>query len=93
MRMTTLARRLAKTVLFIALFCLFARMIDASQFISLDTANNFATWLHGNANQENYDDLWFFTDVVSSLLAAVVVYNVLMLLVRKIRTKKAITPV
>ena len=89
MRMATLARRLAKTVLFIALFCLFARMIDASRFISLDTANNFATWLHGNANQENYDDLWFFTDVISSLLAAVVAYNVLVLLVRKVRTAKA----
>lgn len=89
MQMAILARRLAKTVLFIALFCLFARMIDASQFISLDTANNFATWLHGSANQENYDDLWFFTDVISSLLAAVVAYNILMLLVRKIRTAKA----
>jgi len=88
MRMATLARRLAKTILFIALFCLFARMIDSSQFISLDTANNFATWLHGNANQENYDDLWFFSDVILSLLGAVVAYNVLMLLIRKIRTSK-----
>lgn len=88
MHMATLVRRLAKTVLFIALFCLFARMIDTSKFISLDTANNFATWLHGNANQENYDDLWFFSDVILSLLGAVVAYNVLMLLIRKIRASK-----
>ncbi|MDE1187171.1 MAG: hypothetical protein PW844_11940 [Pantoea sp.] len=75
--MMKLARRSVKTVLFIALFCLFARLIDASKFISLDTANAFSTWLHGSANQENYDDLWFFTDVLLSLLSTVVAYHVL----------------
>ncbi|WP_085036066.1 hypothetical protein, partial [Cronobacter sakazakii] len=58
----TLAPRAAKTLLFLALFCIFARVIDVSRFISLDTANAFATWLHGSANQENHDELWFFTD-------------------------------
>lgn len=79
-----LARRVAKTVLFIALFCLFARLIDASTFISLDTANSFAAWLHGNASQENYDDLWFFTDVLLSLIGAVVAYIVVIRLCRKV---------
>ncbi|MGC0875125.1 hypothetical protein WKG92_19815 [Pantoea agglomerans] len=79
-----LARRVAKTVLFIALFCIFARLIDASTFISLDAANNFAAWLHGEATQENHDDLWFFTDVLLSLLATVVAYNVVIRLCRKV---------
>ncbi|QGY32622.1 hypothetical protein [Pantoea cypripedii] len=83
MDMVKLVRRSVKTVLFMALFCLFARLIDASQFISLDTANKFSTWFHGSANQENYDDLWFFTDVMLSLLSSVVAYNVLIRLFRK----------
>lgn len=88
MRMATLARRLAKAVLLIALFCLFAKLIDTSQFISLDTANAFSTWLHGSANQENYDDLWFFADVILSLLLAVTAYNVVIFLSRKMRTSE-----
>lgn len=85
MRMATHARRLAKTVMFIALFCLFARLIDSSQFIGLATANAFAAWLHGSASQENYDDLWFFVDVTLSVLSAVVAYHMVMLLGRKLR--------
>lgn len=80
-----LARRVAKAVLFIAIICLFAWLIDASEFISLDTANSFAAWLHGNANQENYDNLGFFTDVLLSLLGAVVAYIVVIRCAVKLR--------
>lgn len=85
--MTKLVRRVAKTVLFIALFCLFARFIDSSQFISLDTANQFAVWMDGHASQENYDDLWFYTDVLSSLACAIVAYNVVIISGRRLRKK------
>lgn len=70
--MQQIAPVIAKTVLFIALFFLFASLIDSSKFISLNVANHFAKWLHGNANQENYDDLWFFTDVILSLILSFV---------------------
>ncbi|MDF7660884.1 hypothetical protein PUG81_18120 [Erwiniaceae bacterium L1_54_6] len=83
MDMVKLARRGGKTVLLIALFCQFARLIDASQFISLDTSNKFSTWFHGSANQENYDDLWFCIDVVFSLFCTVMAYNVAVRLYRK----------
>ncbi|WP_243760686.1 hypothetical protein [Cronobacter dublinensis] len=78
MFMATLARRAAKTLLFVALFCVFARVIDASRFISLETANAFARWLHGSANQENYDDLWFFTDLMASALCAIIAWRAMM---------------
>lgn len=84
-----LARRSAKTGLFIVLFCLFARLIDSSKFISLNTANRFAAWLHGSAGQENFDDLWFFSDVLLTLLAAFVAYNVVVALCRKVISRRA----
>lgn len=85
--MTKLVRQAAETALFIALFCVFASVIDASKFISLDTANNFAVRLHGHASQENYDDLWFYTDVVSSLLCATLVYQFVIRVGRRIISK------
>lgn len=84
-----LARRSAKTILFILLFCLFARLIDSSKFISLDMANNFAAWLHGSASQENFDDLWFFSNVLLTLLTAFVAYNVVVSLWRKLMINRA----
>ncbi|EOI3470059.1 hypothetical protein ACMSWU_003198 [Cronobacter turicensis] len=84
--MATLARRAAKTLLFVALFCVFARVIDTSRFISLDAANAFASWLHGSANQENHDELWFFTDITLSLLCAAVTTRLIILICRKARS-------
>lgn len=81
--MKTLIRRCAKGLLFIALFCLPARWIDSSKFISLDVAYDFAQWSSGRASQENIDDLWFFSDVILSLLATIAAYNVLMWLFRR----------
>ncbi len=86
MQMTIFARRLAKTVLFIGLFCLFARLIDASTFISLDAANKFARWAYGNANQDNYDNIWFFTDVILSLIGAVAGYIIIIRVINKLRS-------
>ncbi|ELY5928911.1 hypothetical protein ACSDIA_000690 [Cronobacter turicensis] len=83
--MATLVRRAAKTLLFVALFCVFARVIDTSRFISLDAANAFASWLHGSANQENHDELWFFTDITLSLLCAAVTTRLVILICRKAR--------
>ncbi|MBF4662488.1 hypothetical protein HIJ87_11285 [Cronobacter malonaticus] len=88
MYMATLARRAAKTLLFIALFCVFARVIDASRFISLETANAFARWLHGSVNQENYDDLWFFTDLIASALCAFIAWRAIMSVWRKIAASR-----
>lgn len=84
MNMVNFARKIAKIILFVGLFFLFASLVNSSHFISLDTANDFATWLHGNANQENYDDLWFFTDVISSLFFSVITYKILMKLINKL---------
>ncbi|EOC0348019.1 hypothetical protein ACI0ZS_002133 [Cronobacter turicensis] len=86
--MATLARRAAKPLLFLALFCVFARVIDASRFISLDAANAFARWLHGSANQENYDDLWFFTDLIASALCAFIAWRAIMGVWRKIAASR-----
>ncbi|EOC1565190.1 hypothetical protein ACI1AR_000516 [Cronobacter dublinensis] len=88
MVMATPARRAAKTLLFVALFCVFARVIDASRFISLETANAFSRWLHGSANQENYDDLWLFTDLIASALCAVVAWRVIMGVWRRIAASR-----
>lgn len=77
--MQKLAPAIAKTVL----FCLFASLVDSSKFISLNVANHFAEWLHGNANQENYDDLWFFTDVILSLLLSFISYKLILRLFRR----------
>ncbi len=84
MNMVNFARKIAKIILFVGLFFLFASLVNSSHFISLDTANDFATWLHGNANQENYDDLWFLTDVISSLFFSVITYKILMKLIHKL---------
>lgn len=83
--MATHVRRAAKTLLFVALFCVFACVIDTSRFISLDAANAFASWLHGSANQENHDELWFFTDITLSLLCAAVTTRLVILICRKAR--------
>ena len=86
--MQKLAQAIAKTVLFIALFCLFASLVDSSKFISLNVANHFAEWLHGNANQENYDDLWFFTDVILSLALSFISYKLILRLFKKAPNRK-----
>lgn len=85
MTLATPVRRLSKIVLFVTLFYLFARLLDSSKFISLDTADSFARWLHGNVNQENFDDLWFFTNVGLSLLSTVVAWYIVIKLVNKWR--------
>ena len=76
--MTTLARRGAKTALFTLLFCLCAKVIDASAFISEETASNFSQWMYGYSSQDNFDDLWFYVNVGGSLLVAIVLYNIIM---------------
>ncbi|EXU75018.1 hypothetical protein [Erwinia mallotivora] len=89
MAMVKIVRRSAKTVLFILLFCLFARLIDSSKFISPGAANHFSSWLHGSASQENFDDLWFFSDVLLTLLASAVAYNVVVVLYHKAIKRRA----
>lgn len=86
--MQKLAPVIAKTVLFIVLFCLFASFIDSSKFISLNIANHFAEWLHGSASQENYDDLWFFTDVILSIILSTISYKLILGLFRRKSTTK-----
>ncbi|MFG6654878.1 hypothetical protein ACG0Z5_10450 [Scandinavium sp. M-37] len=81
----TLARRIAKIVWFVLLFCLGARLIDPAAFISLDTTQRFAEWVHGYSSQENFDDLWVLAWVVCSLVFAIVGYLVSMLIIRKVR--------
>ncbi|WP_336855643.1 hypothetical protein [Pseudescherichia vulneris] len=75
--MATLARRVAKTGLFILLFCLCAKVIDASAFISVETSSHFSQWVYGYASQDNFDDLWFYVDVLGSLLVAIALYNII----------------
>lgn len=74
-----------KTAVFLTYFCLAARLINASRFISYETSSRFSHWLYGYTSQENFDDLWFFADVALSLLAAVVLYFMTMMLIVKIR--------
>jgi len=82
---TTLARKLAKTVWFIALFWLGTRVIYPEKFISLYTSERFAQWVHGYSSQENFDDLWVLTWVAGSLAFAVVGYLFSMWIIRKMR--------
>ncbi|QNQ20415.1 hypothetical protein HF650_11870 [Kosakonia sp. SMBL-WEM22] len=84
MVITGLLRGAAKTLLFIVLLFIIGRLINSSAFITPDTAIAFAVWLHGSANQENYDDLWFFADVSLSLISAIIAYNVVITVVRKV---------
>lgn len=88
--MAALAHKLyiigAKTLLFFILFCLFARFIDASKFISYETATHFSEWLYGASSQDNFDDLWFFADVGFTLIAAIFSYKIIMFtLTKKVR--------
>ncbi|EHK7649060.1 hypothetical protein IAH82_002927 [Escherichia coli] len=76
-----------KTIAFLTYFCLSARIIDASRFISYETSSRFSHWLYGYSSQDNFDDLWFFADVAISLMAAVVLYFMTMMLIVKIRKK------
>lgn len=85
--MAALARKLyvigAKTLLFFILFFLFAKFIDASKFISYETASHFSDWLYGASSQDNFDNLWFFADVGLTLIAAIFSYKIILLAISK----------
>lgn len=85
--MAALARKLyvigAKTLLFFILFCLFAKFIDASKFISYETTSHFSDWLYGASSQDNFDNLWFFADVGLTLFAAIFSYKIILLAISK----------
>lgn len=81
----TLARRFAKIAWFVLLFCLGTRLIDPASFISLETTQRFAVWLHGYSSQENFDDLWVLTWLVCSLVFASISYIVTIKIIRKVR--------
>lgn len=81
----TLARRLAKIAWFIGLFYIGLHIIYPEKFISLYTSELFAQWVYGYSSQENFDDLWVLTWVVSSFAFAVVGYLLSMGIIRKVR--------
>ncbi|MDZ7320767.1 hypothetical protein N4G41_03870 [Kosakonia sacchari] len=87
--MATLARKwliiVLKVLLFIFLFCVAAKLIDASTFISYETSSRFSEWLYGFSSQDNFDDLWFFADVGLSLLSAIAGYVIVIKILRKVR--------
>lgn len=76
---------ISKIVLFLAIFTIAARLIDASTFISYDKSAHFGEWLHGYRAPENYDDLWFVVNAGLSMISAVVSYNIVMWVIRKVR--------
>lgn len=76
-----------KAVLLFLLFYCFASQIDSSAFISYETSSAFSKWLYGFSSQDNFDDLWFFSDFGFSLLSATLSYKVIMLLVEKCANK------
>ncbi len=82
---TTRAYNVLKIVLFILLFCSGASLIDPSHFISLDTAERFATYVYGYSSQENFDDLWVLIWIVCSIAFAVAGYIIILWLLRKLR--------
>ncbi|MBV8042581.1 hypothetical protein [Pluralibacter sp.] len=81
----TLARWLVKIGWFLGLLYIGLRIISPEKFISLYTSERFAQWVHGYSSQENFDDLWVLTWVVSSLAFAVVGYLLSMWIIRKVR--------
>lgn len=81
----TLARRLAKTIWFMALFWMGTRFIYPESFISLYTSERFAQWIHGYSSQENFDDLWVLVWIAGSFAFAAVGYLLSMWIIRKVR--------
>jgi hypothetical protein len=82
-----LIRWISKIFLYVVFFCISAKQIAASRFISYETSSRFSEWLYGYSSQENFDDLWFYTDVSLSILSASVLYVLTMKLIMKIRKK------
>jgi len=82
-----LIRWLSKTILFLFFFYISAMSIDASKFISYETSSKFSHWLYGYSSQENFDDLFFFTDIVMSTLSAVFLYVISAKIIYKIRSR------
>lgn len=76
-----------KTVVFISFFCLTASLIDSSTFISYEKTSDFSEWLYGFSSQENFDDLWFYTDLSISILTSATCYTLVMNLIRVLRRK------
>lgn len=76
-----------KTAIFILFFCLTATLIDSSTFISYETSSEFSEWLYGFSSQENFDDLWFYSDLSISILTSAMCYILAMNLIRVLRRK------
>ncbi len=80
---------IGKILLFVILFCIAARLINAESFISYETSSNFSEWLHGYSSQDNFDDLWFFTDFGLSLIAALAGSLIILRIARKLFHRQA----
>lgn len=76
-----------KTAIFISFFCLAASLVDSSTFISYEKSSEFSEWLYGFSSQENFDDLWFYTDLSISILTSATCYILVMNLIRVLRRK------
>ncbi|KGT92908.1 hypothetical protein NG99_13330 [Erwinia typographi] len=83
--MATLARRFARMAIFIALFCLGARIIDPSTFISLELTEAYAQWQDGYVSQENFEDLWVIAWLLSSLIFAIIGDVLIIRIARRVR--------
>ncbi len=78
---------ISKTILFLIFFCFSAKIFDASKFISYETSSKFSKWLYGFSSQDNFDDLWFYTDVLVSILIAFLLCYLSIRLINSIRKK------
>lgn len=76
-----------KTILFLIFFCISAKLFDASEFISYETSSKFSEWLYGFSSQDNFDDLWFYTDILISILFAFLLCHLSIRLINNVRKK------
>lgn len=76
-----------RIAIFISFFCLTATLIDSSAFISYEKSSEFSEWLYGFSSQENFDDLWFYSDFSISILVSATCYILVMILIRALRRK------
>lgn len=86
-RSVVLLRIAGKFSLLIVYFWIAASLIDASKFISYEASSRFSAWVYGYSSQDNFDDLWFFTNVILSIITAIVLYIVTLMFIAKLRKK------
>lgn len=84
----TLARRVAKIVLFVLVMFAVARISGNPEiFINYDLASKIAQLISGDVNAESMYDAYFYIDIVSVVAITAVIYLITMKLIRKIRSK------